>query len=135
MATRNTGKRVSKRPGRRKGTPKTGGRKKGTPNKATVEAKEACAEIVDDPKYRAKLLSAARRRKIPPAVECMLWHYAKGKPKEHFEGEVTVRDDSVKFKAEMDRLDDERAKQVQTFLKDQIEQIRAGLAARMGGTS
>ena len=30
---------------------KTGGRKKGAPNKATAEAKAACAAIVDDPTY------------------------------------------------------------------------------------
>ncbi len=61
---------------------KTGGRKKGTLNKATTAAREACAEIVDDPVYRKKLLAAARARTLPPAVETMLWHYAKGKPKE-----------------------------------------------------
>lgn len=70
------------RVGRKKGTPKTGGRIKGTPNKATVEAKAACAAIVDDPAYRKKLVSRARQGKLAPAVECMLWHYAKGKPKE-----------------------------------------------------
>jgi hypothetical protein len=72
-------------PRRKKGTPKTGGRKKGTPNKATVEAKIAASEIVDDPKYRKKLLTKARKGTLPPAVECMLWHYAKGKPKDSVE--------------------------------------------------
>ena len=33
---------MAARPGRPKGTPKTGGRKKGTPNKATADIKEAC---------------------------------------------------------------------------------------------
>jgi hypothetical protein len=69
-------------PGRPKGTPKTGGRKKGTPNKATVEAKAACSAIVDDPVYRSNLLERARAGLLPPGVETMLWHYAKGKPKE-----------------------------------------------------
>lgn len=73
--------------GRQKGSHKTGGRQKGTPNKATIEAKRACAEIVDDPAYRKKLMSRARAGKLPPAVECMLWHYAKGKPKEIVEHE------------------------------------------------
>ena len=65
------------------GNPK--GRPRGVPNKATVEAKAACAAIVDDPVYRKKLMAAARARKLPPAVETMLWHYAKGKPKEQVE--------------------------------------------------
>ena len=38
--------------------------------------------IVDDPAYRRNLASRARRGKLAPAVECMLWHYAKGKPTE-----------------------------------------------------
>ena len=72
------------------GNPK--GRKKGVPNKVTVEAQKACAAIVDDPAYRKKLLAAARARKLAPAVETMLWHYAKGKPKEQVEhaGGITI---------------------------------------------
>lgn len=52
-----------------KGTPKTGGRRKGTPNKATAEAKTACAEIVDDPMYRASLVRRAycRQRRFAHA--------------------------------------------------------------------
>ena len=71
--------------GRPKGTPKTGGRQRGTPNKATVEAKQACAEIVDDPQYRARLVERARAGALAPAVETMLWHYAKGRPREIIE--------------------------------------------------
>ena len=44
--------------------------------------KLASAAIVNDPVYRQKLLKAARARKLTPAIECMLWHYAYGKPKE-----------------------------------------------------
>lgn len=61
------------------------GRKKGSPNKATAEAKDACAAIVDDSEYRRNLLEAARKRELAPAVETMLWHYAHGKPKEQVE--------------------------------------------------
>ena len=64
---------------------KTGGRKKGAPNKATAEAKAACAAIVDDPTYRQKLMARAKAGKLAPAVEAMLWHYAYGKPKEQVE--------------------------------------------------
>ena len=65
------------------GNPK--GRKKGVPNKVTVEAQKACEALVDDPVYRAKLLTDLRRRELPPGIEAMLWHYAKGKPKEQVE--------------------------------------------------
>ncbi len=66
------------------------GRKKGTPNKVTVEAQKACAAIVDDPAYREKLLAAARARDLAPGIEAMLWHYAKGKPKEQIEHSGSV---------------------------------------------
>ena len=55
----------------------------GVPNKATAEAKHACAAIVDDPTYRRNLAARARAGRLAPAVECLLWHYAHGKPKEH----------------------------------------------------
>ncbi len=61
------------------------GRKKGVPNKATAEVRAACVAIVDDAAYRRKLLARARAGTLPPAVECMLWHYAKGKPKDRVE--------------------------------------------------
>jgi hypothetical protein len=61
---------------------KTGGRHKGTPNKATAEARTACSRLVDDPAYRTKLAARLRTGTIAPAVECMLWHYSKGKPVE-----------------------------------------------------
>ena len=61
------------------------GRKKGVPNKATAEVRAACAAIVDDPTYRRQLIARAKAGKLAPALECMLWHYAKGKPKEQVE--------------------------------------------------
>jgi len=69
---------------------KTGGRTKGTPNKATADAKAACTAIVDDPAYRRNLASRARRGKLAPAMECMLWHYAKGKPTEDIKLDVRL---------------------------------------------
>jgi hypothetical protein len=78
---------------------KTGGRRKGTPNKATVEAKTVCNRLVDDPVYQATLQRRLRAGKLAPAVECMLWHYAKGKPKEQIEV-----DGSVEWEALAQRL-------------------------------
>jgi len=76
MANRKPGKQG----GRAKGTPKSGGRKKGTPNKITAEVRAAATQLVDDPTYRRRLQSDLRKRSIAPAMETMLWHYAKGKP-------------------------------------------------------
>lgn len=69
---------------------KTGGRARGTPNRVTAEVRQACGEIVDDPAYRSHLLERARAGKLAPGVECMLWYYAKGKPRE----EVAVNGDA-----------------------------------------
>jgi hypothetical protein len=57
------------------------GRPKGTPNKVTIEARLECQRLLSDRTYRAKLLTDLRRRKLHPAIECMFWHYAYGKPK------------------------------------------------------
>lgn len=101
------GKQPVKYPsGRTRGLKRGGGpgRKKGVPNKVTIEAKLAAAGLVDDPVYRRKLATDLRKRKVHPAIESMLWHYAKGKPKETvaLEGSVTVVTD-----AEINRLSDE----------------------------
>lgn len=87
--------------GRKKGTPKTGGRQKGTSNKVTVEAKLATAEIVDNPKYRRMLMRKAIAGKLHPAIESMLWHYSKGKPKDHVElsGSLAVEQKVVETQA------------------------------------
>ena len=69
---------------------KTGGRRPGSLNKATVEAKAACAALVDDPVYRQRLATRLRAGKLSPAVECMLWYYAKGKPKEEVQADQHI---------------------------------------------
>jgi hypothetical protein len=61
---------------------KTGGRQRGTPNRATADAKAACAALIDDPEYRRNLAERLNSGKLAPALECMLWYYAKGKPRE-----------------------------------------------------
>lgn len=78
------------------------GRPKGVPNKATTEAKEACALIVDDPEYREMLKQRAILGKLAPGVETMLWDRAKGKVKDHVEltgadGAPLIREVIVRF--------------------------------------
>lgn len=55
------------------------GRAPGTQNKRTVEVRDICNRLVDDPMYR----EALRERLISGtagAMEVLVWHYAKGKP-------------------------------------------------------
>ena len=69
-----------------KGKPKTGGRHAGTPNKATVEIKDFARSILEDPHYQKRLRDRVIQGKVPQ-MEVLLFHYAYGKPKEHFVGE------------------------------------------------
>ena len=67
---------TSFRPGQ-SGNPR--GRTPGTVIKRTIEVRDLCNRLVDDPKYRASL----RRRLLAGtagAMEVLLWHYAYGKP-------------------------------------------------------
>lgn len=60
------------------------GRKPGIQNRRTIEVREVCSRLVDDPIY----LGALRRRMIngtAGAMEPLLWHYAHGKPVERVE--------------------------------------------------
>jgi hypothetical protein len=66
------------------------GRPKGLPNKVTQEVQEAAAALVDDPAYRERLERDLRARKVAPAIEQMLWYYAKGKPKEIIEHQGAI---------------------------------------------
>src|SRR3954470_7502356 len=93
---------------RKRGGRKTGGRRKGTPNKATVEVKAVCGAIVDDRIYLKNLVKRARAGRLPPAVETMIWHYAKGKPAERVElktdvltAEAAAKMSDAELKAEM----------------------------------
>ncbi len=55
------------------------------PNKATREARETAGRLVDDPEYLRRLRQRLLDGELPPAIEVMLWHYAKGKPKDVLE--------------------------------------------------
>jgi hypothetical protein len=69
---------------------KTGGRIAGTPNKVTAEAKSIAQLILCSLDYRDSVQARVKEGNLPPAVECMLWHYAYGKPRETMlvEGEM-----------------------------------------------
>jgi hypothetical protein len=64
---------------------KTSGRRKGTPDKATRDVKALCASILNDPLYLRNLRQHAIERKLAPAVECLLFHYAYGVPRQPVE--------------------------------------------------
>jgi hypothetical protein len=72
---------TSFRPGE-SGNPR--GRTPGTQTKRTIEVREICNRLVEDPEYRFAL----RERMIKGtagSVEILIWHYAKGKPVERVE--------------------------------------------------
>ena len=72
---------TSFRPGQ-SGNPR--GRTPGTQTKCTIEARDVCSRLVDDPVY----LEALRRRLIggtAGAMEVLVWHYAKGRPVDRVE--------------------------------------------------
>jgi hypothetical protein len=69
-------------------------------------AKLTCLEMVEDPLYRKQLLLDLRARRVRPAVECMLWYYAKGKPKELVEHSGTLS-----LQQELSALTDEQLRQ------------------------
>lgn len=58
------------------------GRPPGARNKVTSEAREFATRIVESPEYRDMLMLRAVAGELQPAVECMLWYYAYGKPAE-----------------------------------------------------
>lgn len=95
--------------GRPKGIKKSGGRQRGTVNRVTAEVQKAATELVDSPKYRAKLKRDLESRVVGPAIEQMLWYFAKGKPKETIvhEGNLTALTDAelaARAKAILERL-------------------------------
>lgn len=67
------------------GGPKYPGRAKGSINKVGLEARNFALQFVRSITYRRSLVRRIRNDTLPAAVECMLHHYAYGKPKEQHE--------------------------------------------------
>ncbi|MAL97153.1 MAG: hypothetical protein CL583_01765 [Alteromonadaceae bacterium] len=57
---------TQKKPGRPRGTPKTGGRKKGTPNKVTADVKEVAQQYGEE--AIRSLVTIMRGEEYPPAA-------------------------------------------------------------------
>jgi hypothetical protein len=75
---------TSFRPGQ-SGNPR--GRRPGTLTRKTIEVREICNRLVEDPEYRESL----RRRMIEGSagsMEVLIWHYAKGKPVDRVETSI-----------------------------------------------
>lgn len=61
------------------------GRPPGSENRTTKEARELAARMIEDPKYLTSLRKRLLGGRLAPAVETLLWFYAKGKPVERHE--------------------------------------------------
>jgi hypothetical protein len=61
------------------------GRPKGAKNKASAEIKDLARRLLNDKSYRERFATRLNEGELPPAVECMLYHYAYGKPAEQYE--------------------------------------------------
>jgi hypothetical protein len=66
------------------------GRPKGIPNRATVQVKDFCSGIVDDPVYQQAVRERALKGELAPAIEAMLWHYRWGKPRKETQVQGTL---------------------------------------------
>jgi hypothetical protein len=85
----------------------------------SAEARRAVLSMVEDEQYRARLLADFRARKIRPAVEVMIWAYAKGRPVESVEHSGTLQLDD-EFSALTDEELRDRALRLVAKLKGGI---------------
>jgi hypothetical protein len=96
------------------------GRPPGSANKVDKYTKATVLEMIEDPEYLHKLRKRLILGKLRPAVECMLWYYAKGKPKEMVEhsGNVSLQQELTQLSVEELRT---RALAVASMLKQQVK--------------
>lgn len=101
------------RPGRKKGTPKTGGRQKGTPNKVTAEVREAALEYGPDAiNELARLMKHAESERVRIMACREILDRAYGKARQTLEHAGI---DSVSIVAP-DPNDKERMRRLASFL-------------------
>ena len=72
--------------------------------------------MIEDSAYRKKLLADLRARELRPAVECMLWYYAMGKPKEMVEHSGTLS-----LQEELSALTDEQLRDRALAVADMLK--------------
>ncbi len=80
-----------------KGEPSPGGRFKGVPNRVTRQIRDQARRMVEDPRYRRRVMRDLRRGSLAPGLEAMLWYYAYGRPLERIRwtGTLPGRSDLV----------------------------------------
>lgn len=81
-----------------------------------VTAKAFCKSVIASPEYRQSILNRITLGDLPPAVECLMWHYAHGKPTEHFEVKDTTN--------HLAQLSLEELEQQALFLADLVRTLR-----------
>lgn len=58
------------------------GRLQGVPNRVTKQVRDQARQMVEDPRYRRRVVRDLRAGALHPALEAMLWYYAYGRPVE-----------------------------------------------------
>lgn len=66
------------------------GSRKGVPRAISVEARVLIAELVNSPRYQAKLREDFEARKVHPTIENMVWNYFIGKPRQDIDVNVNA---------------------------------------------
>jgi hypothetical protein len=77
-----------------KGDPRAG-RPKGRRSDAQLACEQFAREVISSPEYRESVWRRVREDSLPPAVECLLHHYAYGKPVDRIEVKQVEEDFSV----------------------------------------
>lgn len=91
---------------------------------AKITAKEFSRNVIASPEYRQSVLNRITLGELPPAVECLMWHYAYGKPVDHLE----VKDTTNPLAA----LSLEELEQQALFLADLVRTLRQAEPAAEG---
>ena len=119
------------------------GRAKGTQNRVTVLHREFCEQLITDEEYQLNLLMRLRSGRCHPAVETLIWYYARGKPRETLDvtNNLQLKDISMMSSEELTQELIEQASAIEHFLsqphdsQDQGERlIDAGPETNVSGS-